>query len=164
MNPTPTGRLVATALGRDLVLTRTFRAPIGDVWASLTEPERTARWIGPWTGESGVGRTVTLTLIAEEGAPESAVTIDVCDPPNHLAVTTVDEHASWRLEARLSHAGGVTTLEFVHHLDDDVPAGEVGAGWEYYLDRLVAARDDAPMPDFDEYYPAMKPYFEDQQT
>ncbi len=46
MSPTPTGRLS----GNDLVLTRTFRAPIADVWASLTDPWRTARWSGPWQG------------------------------------------------------------------------------------------------------------------
>jgi hypothetical protein len=43
------------------------------------------------------------------------------------------------------------------------PADEVGAygpGWEYYLDMLVAARDDLPAPSFDDYYPAMKPYYE----
>ena len=39
MSPTPTGRL----FGNDLVLTRTFRAPVSDVWASLTDPERTVR-------------------------------------------------------------------------------------------------------------------------
>ena len=26
----------------------TFRAPIEDVWAAVTEPERLARWIGTW--------------------------------------------------------------------------------------------------------------------
>ena len=33
----PTGRLFPTADGNDLVLSRTFRAPIEDVWASVTE-------------------------------------------------------------------------------------------------------------------------------
>jgi uncharacterized protein YndB with AHSA1/START domain len=55
MKPTPTGRVVSTAQGRDLVLERTFRAPIEDVWASITEPERTARWLGPWEGEGAPG-------------------------------------------------------------------------------------------------------------
>jgi len=27
-------------------MSRTFRAPIEDVWASLTESERTVRWFG----------------------------------------------------------------------------------------------------------------------
>ena len=45
MNPKPIGRL----RGDDLVLTRTFRAPIDDVWTSVTSSESTARWFGPWT-------------------------------------------------------------------------------------------------------------------
>jgi hypothetical protein len=40
-----------------------------------------------------------------------------------------------------------------------VSSGEIGPGWEYYLDMLVAARDGSPEPDFDAYFPAMKPYF-----
>ena len=42
MTPKPTGRLS----GDDLVLTRTFRAPIDDVWTSVTSSESTARWFG----------------------------------------------------------------------------------------------------------------------
>ena len=39
-----------------LVQTRTFAAPIEDVWAAITEPERLARWIGTWTGDPASGR------------------------------------------------------------------------------------------------------------
>ena len=52
MSPIPTGRLFRTDTGSDLVLSRTFRASAEDVWASLTEPERTARWFGPWKGDA----------------------------------------------------------------------------------------------------------------
>ena len=41
-------------------------------------------------------------------------------------------------------------------------SGEIGPGWEYYLNMLVAARDGSPEPDFDAYFPAMKPYFIEQ--
>ena len=51
--PTPTGTAVPTDGGFDLVFPRTFQAPIEDVWASVTESERTARWFGPWRGEAG---------------------------------------------------------------------------------------------------------------
>lgn len=44
-NP-PVGRLVRAGGGSALVVSRTFRAPIEDVWASVTEPDRTARWFG----------------------------------------------------------------------------------------------------------------------
>ena len=43
-----------------------------------------------------------------------------------------------------------------------VSSGEIGPGWEYYLNMLVAARDGSPEPDFDAYFPAMKPYFIEQ--
>ena len=46
MTPTPSGRL----RGTDLILTRTFRAPIEDVWTSVTDPESTARWFGAGNG------------------------------------------------------------------------------------------------------------------
>ena len=52
------------------------------------------------------------------------------------------------------------TRRIVHHLDPGDGIGDYGPGWEYYLDMLVAARDDRPTPDFDDYYPAMKPYYE----
>lgn len=159
--PVPTGRIVPTATGRDLVLTRTFRAAIEDVWASITESERTARWFCSWTGDAEPGRTIRVRLTFEgPDAAESDMTIDACEPPHRLAVTSVDEHGSWRLEATLVETDGVTELTFVHHLDDGANAGEVGPGWEYYLDNLVASRDGTPMPDFDDYFPAMQPHFE----
>jgi uncharacterized protein YndB with AHSA1/START domain len=160
MTPTPTGRLVPGTEGQDLVLTRTFWAPIEDVWASITESERTARWFASWTGEAGPGKTIRLRLMFEEGEPENDATIDACEPPTHLALTSLDEHGAWRLEARLSEADGVTTLTFVQHLAPDVPLGSVGPGWEYYLDMLVASRAGEPLPDFDDYYPAQAAYYE----
>jgi uncharacterized protein YndB with AHSA1/START domain len=156
MTPDPTGRL----LGRDLVLTRSFTAPIEDVWASITESERTARWFASWTGDAGPGKTIRIRLVLEDGAPENDMTIDACEPPHHLAVSAEDEYGSWRLEARLAEEGGVTVLTFVHHLDDQADVGSVGPGWEYYLDCLVTSRADEPRPDFDDYYPAQKAYYE----
>jgi uncharacterized protein YndB with AHSA1/START domain len=164
MSPTPRGRLFGTADGRDLVLTRTFRAGIDDVWASITEPERTARWIASWTGDAGPGRTIRCTMTFEDGSEAADMTIDACDPPHHLAVSTVDAYGTWRLEAHLTESDGLTELRFVHHLDRDADLGEVGPGWEYYLDNLVASRDGGPLPDFDDYYPAQKAYYESLQA
>ncbi|SDN02293.1 SRPBCC family protein [Allokutzneria albata] len=163
MKRTPTGRLFGTDSGTDLVLDRTFRAPIEDVWASVTESERTARWFGPWEGDAGPGRTVKLRLAFEEQQPWCDLRIDACSPPRQLAVSMKDEAGNWRLELDLSEQDGVTTLRLTHHLDSDEGVGEVGPGWEYYLDMLVAAREGSSQPDFTEYYPEMKPYFEAQR-
>ena len=75
----------------------------------------------------------------------------------------MDEWGSWHLEARLADDAGATVLTFTHHLDDAAAVGEVGPGWEYYLDNLVASRDGAPMPEFDDYYPEQKEHYEQQQ-
>ncbi|MGX6606639.1 SRPBCC family protein [Micromonosporaceae bacterium Da 78-11] len=152
----PNGRLDGT----DLVVTRSFRAGIEDVWASVTETDRTARWFGAWTGEAAPGRTIKIQMAYEEGAPWMQARIDACEPPARLAVSTTEEAGSWNLELLLTEVAGGTELRLVHHLENTDGVGEIGPGWEYYLDMLVAARDSAPRPDFADYYPAMKAYFE----
>ena len=156
-NP-PTGRLVTSADGDELVVSRTFRAPIADVWASVTEPERTARWFGTWTGDAAPGRMIKVQMGFEEQAPWFDKRIDVCDPPRRLALS--NESGDMRIELLLSNTDGLTALQLVHHLEPTHEIGDYGPGWEYYLDMLVASRDDLPTPDFDDYYPAMKPYYE----
>lgn len=164
MNRPPTGELLRTGTGSDLVLTRTFRAPAEDVWASITDPDRTARWFGPWEGDAAPGRTIKVQLAFEEQAPWVQMRIEACDRPRRLALSTTDESGTWRIELLLSEADGQTRLRFVQHLDTEEQLGEIGPGWEYYLDMLVAARDGSPKPDFDAYYPAMKPYFTELAT
>lgn len=159
MNRLPTGELFRTGTGSDLVLTRSFRAPAEDVWASLTEPDRTARWFGPWEGDAAPGGTIKVQMVHEDQAPWMDMCIDACDPPRRLALSSTDESGTWHVELLLSEAGGETRLRFVQHLENEEQLGEVGPGWEYYLDMLVAARDGSPLPDFDAYYPAMRPYY-----
>lgn len=160
MSPVPSGRLFRAGDGTDLVLTRTFRAPAEDVWASLTEPERTARWFGPWEGEAAPGRAVKVRLAFEEGTPTMDLRIEACEPPRRLALSAVDESGTWRTELLLSDVDGGTELRFVQHLDTVEGVAEIGPGWEYYLDLLVAAREGAPPVRFDDYFPALKPYYE----
>lgn len=161
MSPEPTGRVESTPTGRDLVLTRRFRAPIREVWAALTESDRTATWFGPWRGEGGEGKTIEVKMAFEEGDAWLQVTITACEPPTRLEVTSVDDWGSWDLEALLSEMGdGVTELRFLHHLDEATDVSGVGPGWEYYLDNLVAAFEGRPLPSFADYYPAQKAYYE----
>ena len=158
-NP-PTGRLVPDG-GGALVVSRTFRAPVEDVWASVTEPDRTARWFGTWKGDAAPGRMIKVQMGFEEQAPWLNKRIDVCDPPRRLALS--DESGDMRIELLLSHTDGLTELRLVHHLGPGDEVGAYGPGWEYYLDMLVAARDGRPAPDFDAYL-AMTPYYEALST
>lgn len=161
MMPTPTGQIVRTPDGYDLVIVRTFRASIQDVWASITEPDRTARWFAAWTGEPGAGRTIHYTMTFEAEGPAAEMQIEACDPPRHLAVRALNDYGAWRLEAHLSESGGITELRFTQHLDTRANVGDLGPGWEYYLDNLAASRTGDPLPNWNDYYPAQKAYYLD---
>jgi uncharacterized protein YndB with AHSA1/START domain len=155
MKPQPTGHIK----GNDLIMTRRFDASIDDVWASVTESERTALWFGPWEGQAGQGRTVRLQLVHEKDQPWTNVTIEACEAPRHLIVTTKDDFGEWLMELTLTGTDDGTELRFSQHLSDPALAGDIGPGWEYYLDMLVAARNGTALPSFDDYYPAMKEHY-----
>ena len=72
MTPEPTGRVIRTESGRDLVLTRRFEASIEDVWASVTEPVRTARWFGSWTGKGEAGQNPASHTTSRTGLTSEA--------------------------------------------------------------------------------------------
>jgi uncharacterized protein YndB with AHSA1/START domain len=155
--PVPSGRLV----GNDLHVVRVFRAPIEDVWRSITDSGRTARWFGPWrwVGKAGPGNEITYTMIQEEGSPESTALVERCVAPRHLAISTTGAYAV-SYEIGLEESGGVTTLTFVHHLPDRGMAADFGPGWEFYLDLLVDSREGRALRKFEEYL-AQRQYFLD---
>lgn len=144
---TPTGTLD----NGDLVLVRTFAAPIGDVWASITESDRLARWYGTWTGDPATG-SVLVTMTAEDRShPPVRHEIEACEPPRLASVSSVDDYGGWHLTARLSEADGVTTLELRQRDLDPGLIDEVGPGWDWYLDRLVAAVAGHEPPDLEAF-------------
>ena len=140
--PTPTGRREERDGTTYVVFHREFRAPIEDVWASVTEPERLERWIGTWSGDPASGSVeFRMTAEAEDAAAETH-RIRECHPPRRLVTESRSpgDDATWRLELDLAETDGVTTLTFAQLLEDGLPVDSVGPGWDYYLDRLVAAR------------------------
>ena len=155
MTPQPTGRL----RGTDLVLTRRFRASIEDVWTSITDSSSTARWFGSWEGEPGVGNEIRVQMAFEDGQPWLTKKIEVCEAPHRLVLTSVGSSFTSKLELVLKAIGDGCELEFVQHAINRAMVGEIGPGWEYYLDNLVASRGDGPLPAFATYYPAQKAYF-----
>jgi uncharacterized protein YndB with AHSA1/START domain len=139
VSPSPTGRIEQHEGRAVLVQTRTFRAPVEDVWAAVTEPERLARWIGTWTGDPTTGSVDFRMLFEGDDAPADAMEIRVCEPPHRLHLTSQVGDERWLLELDLSHADGVTTLTFRQPGISPELVGDVAPGWDHYLDRLLDA-------------------------
>jgi uncharacterized protein YndB with AHSA1/START domain len=163
---TATGRTEQRPDGPYIVLTRTFRAPIDDVWAAVTEPDRLARWIGRWTGDPATGKVAVEMLYEGDDVEPEEYTIDACKAPHQLELTSQgtygeDAPVTWHLKLDLAEADGVTTLTFAQSMDDPTMAENVGPGWEYYLDRLVAAETggDPAAIEFGDYYPALSEHY-----
>lgn len=142
-----------------LVWRRHFEAAVWDVWAAITEPTRLERWIGTWTGDPTTGQVYFQMTAEGVDAPSEPHAILACEPPTRLVVQTdmpEELGGAWRLDLTLTEADGVTTLTFAQPMTDPELAASVGPGWEYYLDRLVAAETGADVTSivWDDYYPA----------
>lgn len=165
MTTAPTGRIEQRDGQHVLVQTREFRAPIEDVWAAVTEPERLARWIGSWTGDPESGSVLFRMLFEGEDHAGETMEIRACDPPHRLHLTSQVGDQRWLLELDLTHAGGITTLTFSQPGVTQEQVGDVGPGWDYYLDRLVDAETgvDPARRDFErDYYPATSEHYTSQ--
>jgi uncharacterized protein YndB with AHSA1/START domain len=149
-----------------VVFTRTFSAPIDDVWAAVTDSDRLARWIGSWTGDPAEGHVEFRMLFEGDGHAAERFTIDECDRPSRLAITSAAPSPDgttqiWHFLLDLVEDGGVTTFTFSQSVPEPAMAEGVGPGWDYYLDRMVAAETDGDVAaiDFDDYYPALTDHY-----
>jgi uncharacterized protein YndB with AHSA1/START domain len=137
---------------RLVVLRREWPDPIDDVWSALTESDRTARWIGTYTGVGRVGDGVEFTMTGEvdaggEVAPPVTVTIVECDPPRRLVLDIPEgDKPPWRVAVTLNEEAGRTVLLFEQRVIEGISPADVDAGWNWYLDRLGAVLHDEPMP------------------
>jgi len=151
----PTGRVEVTDDGRDLVLERSFDARVEDLWSSVAEPAGLAPWFGVLDGDPRPGGTVTLRLPAEEGEPVEEVNVLACDPPRSFSV----DSGGWRLALSLVPSGPTTTLFLRHRLGPADDPGDIGPGWEFYLDRLAAARGGPAARPFEAYLEVLRPHY-----
>lgn len=154
--------ITGTREGSDLVLVRDLPASRAEVWAHLSDSAKLESWFGTFTGDPASG-TVQVTGNAEPGDPTPAeYTIHECTPEEVLEVSSAFGEGSWRLRLELSATPGAdggdsTRLAFRHV---DVPAamiGDVGAGWEWYLDRLTGALTGEDVPGLDVWEPDYMP-------
>jgi len=130
-------RVLDAGAASTVVVSRTYDAPIEDLWDACTNPERIPRWFLPISGELRVGGRYQL-----EG--NAGGTIERCDPPRSFAATwEFGGEVTW-IELRLWPEAERRTrfeLEHIAHVDDERWAqfgpGAVGVGWELALSGLA---------------------------
>jgi uncharacterized protein YndB with AHSA1/START domain len=131
-------RTLEAGEARVVTITRTYDAPVDDVWDACTDIERIPRWFAPVTGDLRVGGRYQV-----QG--NAGGLVERCDPPRSLAATwEFGGQTSW-IEVRFEPAdrvesseGGTTMiLEHVAHVDDEFwerfGPGATGVGWELGL-------------------------------
>ena len=143
-------RTLEAGEARVVTLTRTYDAPVDDVFDACTNVERIPRWFAPVTGDLRVGGRYQV-----QG--NAGGLIERCDPPRSFAATwEMGENTSW-IEVRFagSPEGGTTvTLEHVAHVDDEFwgryGPGATGVGWELGLLGLAGHLGAAGVPPAEE--------------
>lgn len=133
---------------RVLEASRTFDAPLEEVWDALTTPERIERWLSPISGDFVVGGRFDI----ENNASGDILT---CDKPRLVQVTwEFGGDTSW-VDAALSASGDGTSVALKHTAAppqewwDQFGAGATGIGWEMMLVGIALhlAAPDAPRLD-----------------
>ncbi len=145
-----------------LELRRSFGISTTELWRYLVDSDYLDQWFGTWQGEPA-NRRVQVTLSAEEGSPTESVEIVDCDQRALLLeVRTGQGSESWQLELHIETRDEGSELVFRMPGLDPQMASSVGPGWEFYLDRLVAAVSgkDAVLVVFEpNYYPGLSEYY-----
>ncbi|SEH59786.1 MULTISPECIES: SRPBCC domain-containing protein [unclassified Leifsonia] len=159
MMPQPTGRLVRKDDGVYLVLDRMFKAPIEEVWAYFSRSPRLAEWLGEYKGTGSTGAVKFRMTADGEPAEWQDVSIMECTAPHRLHADVGPAGTSHRMFVHLTEASGHTAVTFGRRLRSVVGEADDGPRWDYYLDRLVAAHDRKPMPDWHSYGPVMREHY-----
>ena len=123
-------RVLEAGQAHTVTISRTYDAPIEDVWDACTSAERIPRWFLPVSGDLRLGGHYQL-----QG--NASGTIERCDPPKSFSATwefggevswievrlTAEEASRTRLEIEhIAHAGAERWAQF--------GPGAVGIGWD----------------------------------
>ena len=159
MQPQPTGRLVRKDDGVYIVIDRIFKAPIEEVWTYFSRSPRLAEWIGEYKGTGSTG-AVKFRMNAEgDDAEWQDVAVRECTAPHRLHVVVDPSGEAMVMYVHLTEASGHTTVTFGYRLHKVADGADLAVGWDYYFDRLTAAHDHKPMPEWSDYHPAMVDHY-----
>jgi uncharacterized protein YndB with AHSA1/START domain len=156
------GVLTPTPNGVTVRFERRYATTPEDLWSSVTDPDRLARWLGPVYGDLVVGGRYELRMGDDvAGSPQNAVgEVVECDGPRRLVVGWQfpgEPESRVTVDIRPDGDGAILVLE---HLDlEDAAARGYGGGWHASLDQLddhVAGR---PVRAWDDLFTAALPRY-----
>lgn len=89
--------------------------------------------------------------------------VHACERPSHLSVSTTNDYGRWALQLDLAvGASGGTDVVLRQTEVDPAMLADIGPGWDWYLDRLVASVLGGEPPDLDaferDYLPLVPAY------
>jgi uncharacterized protein YndB with AHSA1/START domain len=156
------GEVTELPEGVRLQFRRSWPDPVEDVWAALTDPDRTLRWIGSYEGERRVGGTGTFTMTHEEEVSGESMRIVECDEPRRLVVEWQNE-LGWRVELDLTEDDGRTVLLFTQLFPAGSSVTDYALGWHWYLDKFGAeVSGSTPPGSWDDFLAAIGPAYGNQ--
>jgi uncharacterized protein YndB with AHSA1/START domain len=124
-----------------------YATNIDDLWSALTDPRRLARWYGQVQGDLRLGGKFRLYI--ESDGWEGSGSVEECEPPRRLRVTTRESDESSQkghgaqpfdeaIEATLT-ADGQDTLLVIEV--QGLPLDKIafyGVGWQIHAESLAA--------------------------
>jgi uncharacterized protein YndB with AHSA1/START domain len=143
---------------KQIVVTRTFEAPLETLWKVWTEPEHFMKWYGPkgfttptceidlrvggrhlWSMRSPDGMQMYYTGSYKEIVPmERLVFSDgMSDAEGNFTGMGEGMPEFWDITVTFMHADGQTTVT-VSHMGIGPSAEHAGMGWEMAFDKLTA--------------------------
>ncbi|NYE93938.1 hypothetical protein FHU41_000159 [Psychromicrobium silvestre] len=139
-----------------MVLERQLSGDLAASWRVVTDSASLDRFIGRWEGDPASGQ-VDFYMTAEGSTDANTYRVLECTPQQRYVVESEYMGMVWQLAISLRTAENGTTLRFAQRYEPDMDAASIGPGWEYYLDRLVAAEagEDVNSVLWDDYYPAL---------
>lgn len=140
---------------RWLVLERKLPGSKETSWRAITDSALLDRFIGRWEGDPSSGE-VSFFMTAEGSTEASPYRIVECSSPEKLVVESDFMGTVWHLSLTLREDGEASVLRFAQRIDEGINLADVGPGWEYYLDRLVAVESGESTDSivWDDYYPS----------
>jgi uncharacterized protein YndB with AHSA1/START domain len=134
---------------RAVIASRSYDTDIEDLWDTLTNSQRIARWFLPISGDLRVGGRYQF-----QGQAGGEIT--ACEPPHRLAVTwEARDTVSWLTVTLADDGAGGTRLELEHlslvegDFWDRYGPGAVGIGWDLALIGLALYVATGPSGQFD---------------